>query len=495
MAQTIGPYVVGPLLGRGGMARVHRAQHQVTGERVALKVLELSADSSMEVVRRFRREAELLLSLSHLNLVKVLATGEEPTCCWMALDLVEGYSLGRYIEDSGVLPEVLALRIAAHVSRALAYLHEKGVVHRDVKPANILVANTGHVKLADFGVAKSEEFTAITQSDQLLGTLAYMAPEALSGSEVTSAADIFGLGLVLHRMLGGSVPRAAGSDTAADLTRLVDAMTAPAPAARPSASLTLEAVEKALAVRQADSPHVPLDALTLAELRADWDVAASFSTEVAPTEHHRFGKHRLLGAPVAAALLLVLVVGAGAWILRPVGPSVVLLDDFERAAPGWSFVGGQEFPGAQGDLSRDASVSHRGAGSYRLRGNFSRGGNYVGTWRSLANAQGLDFGELRLWVKSQDVSTVGVRFADATGQIHQNNVPLAAGERWQEIVLRPDQLAGLEHWGGANDGRWHPPARAFGLNLPRVDVTAITRAGTLWFDDLVGIPATGPQRP
>ena len=168
-------------------------------------------------------------------------------------------------------------------------------------------------------------------------------------------------------------------------------------------------------------------------------------------------------------------------------PPKLLLDDFEGNPEGWTFIDGREFPGAKGSLALDTAAAHGGKRSYRLQADFSGGGAYVGTWRDLASLKGRDFGELRVWVKAANVTRIGVRISDSTDQCHQKNggVPLAAATDWQEVVLKVSDLVGGEHWGGANDGKWHGPAKGFGLNIGKDSFAAGTPPqGSLHIDDV-----------
>ena len=170
------------------------------------------------------------------------------------------------------------------------------------------------------------------------------------------------------------------------------------------------------------------------------------------------------------------------------GPARKAIADFERDSRGWRYVGGEEFPGAKGGAAIDAAVARGGARSYRLEADFSGGGAYVGVWCELGALEGRDFRELRLWVKADNIRRVGVRILDASGQCHQKNgVPLRATADWQEVVLAVADLAGGEHWGGANDGRWHGPAAAFGLNIGRDSLAAQDRKATLFIDDVEAV--------
>jgi hypothetical protein len=174
----------------------------------------------------------------------------------------------------------------------------------------------------------------------------------------------------------------------------------------------------------------------------------------------------------------------GLWLLAQAGPGTrVPLDGFEKDASGWTYVGGEEFPGAKGSFGIDATVARRGSSSGKLSADFVGGGAYVGLWRDLASLKGQDFPEIRLWVKSSGVTRIGVRIADASEQCHQKSVALQPTPEWQEVVLRVRDLVGGEHWGGANDGKWHGPAKGLGLNLDKAGAAR----KTLWIDDVEAV--------
>lgn len=157
------------------------------------------------------------------------------------------------------------------------------------------------------------------------------------------------------------------------------------------------------------------------------------------------------------------------------------LDDFEKGSAGWNYVGGEEFPGARGSLTVDPAVAHGGTKSIRLSADFSGGGAYVGTWRTLDVLKGAEFTEIRLWAKGEGASRLGIRLIDSTDQCHQSHLPIGGSADWQQVVLKVKDLVGGEHWGGANDGRWHGPAKGFGINLGK-DGGAAKK--TLWIDDV-----------
>ena len=172
---------------------------------------------------------------------------------------------------------------------------------------------------------------------------------------------------------------------------------------------------------------------------------------------------------------------------RPGSSPRVLLDDFEEGKGGFGWVGGWEFPGAKGSLSIDSSVGRDSKASCKIDADFSGGGAYVGTWRDLTRLSNHNFKEIRFWIKAPNLTALGVRLADSSDQIHQRGIPVTPSPDWQEIVLKPAQMAGGEHWGGANDGVWHGPIKGFGLNVGKGSFTAGGTKGELWIDDVEGL--------
>jgi serine/threonine protein kinase len=207
---TIGPYaVVGRPLGRGGMATVYQVE-DTEGRPFAVKEFMPSLAADRELVRRFRQEFQILSQLSHPNLVRVLELFEANGTLNIRMEYLEAVSLKAVLKAVRPLPPVLALAIGARVAGALAYVHEKGILHRDVKPANILITNAGRVKLTDFGVARAGRGTH-TMKGAVIGTPAYLAPEQLSGRlDLGPPADIYSLGMVLFEMFEGRLPYPAG---------------------------------------------------------------------------------------------------------------------------------------------------------------------------------------------------------------------------------------------------------------------------------------------
>ena len=218
MTEVFGRYRVVGEIGRGGMGVVYRAHDPELDREVAVKHIQLAPDASREVrdelEKRFRREAKAAARIHHPGVVVIHDVGTTETGLYLVMELVDGESLGRRLER-GVFPDRgAALEVAARAAEALAAAHRAGVVHRDVKPANILISRDGRVLLTDFGVARSlDEVSELTRTGMVVGSPAYMAPEQLRGGAVDGRADLFSLGVVLYEMLLRKRPFPAQSIT------------------------------------------------------------------------------------------------------------------------------------------------------------------------------------------------------------------------------------------------------------------------------------------
>jgi serine/threonine-protein kinase len=199
-------YVVQSLIARGGMAEVYLAHDNLLDRRVALKVLfpEFARDPSF--VERFRREAQAAANLNDKNIVGIYDWGQEEGTYFIVMEYVDGRSLREILNEQGPISAKQAGEIGAEIASALAFAHAKGVVHRDVKPGNVLITSTGIVKVTDFGIARAGTSEQLTQAGNVMGTATYFSPEQAQGLPVDGRSDLYSLGVVLYEMVAGVTP-------------------------------------------------------------------------------------------------------------------------------------------------------------------------------------------------------------------------------------------------------------------------------------------------
>jgi len=287
-------YELRALAGSGGMADVFLAYDRVLDRDVALKLLKDRYAGDEDFVERFRREARSAAALSSPFIVPVFDRGEtDDGTYYIAMEYLPGGTLEDRIVGAGRLPPREAVEVAVQVAEALQAAHERGVVHRDVKPGNVLITRSGHAKVADFGIARAAEATTISEAGDILGSAKYMSPEQAAGGRVGPASDLYSLGVVLYEMLTGKVPFEAAAP--AD----VPAGHAKGPPGRPSDA----------------NPEVPeaLDALVMRLLSASAKDRCGSSAEllgelgrvrnglppIAPSPHE--ATTAALGGPMAAS--------------------------------------------------------------------------------------------------------------------------------------------------------------------------------------------------
>src|SRR5579883_1455227 len=208
----LGHYVVGKSLGKGGMGTVHEARDTRSGTVVALKVLDEKWLARPDIVARFRREAAAALALRHPCIVFLLDADLGARPPYLVFELQKGGSLADRLDRENRLPWRDAARIGAAIAAGLEAIHERGLVHRDLKPGNVLLDKKGHPRIADFGLVRGEKGsgidpTSLTESGEVVGTIEFMAPEQVkAGGEVKAPADLYALGCVLHTLLTGEPP-------------------------------------------------------------------------------------------------------------------------------------------------------------------------------------------------------------------------------------------------------------------------------------------------
>jgi serine/threonine-protein kinase len=262
-----GRYEVETLLGQGGMARVFRGTDRVLDRTVAIKVLSPQFADDDQFVARFRREAQAAAGLNHPNIVGVYDTGDQGDVHFIVMEYVEGRTLRDVIRSDGPLLPERAAEIGGAVARALSSAHEAGLVHRDIKPGNIMLTREGEVKVMDFGIARTSTGDTLTQTAAVLGTASYLSPEQAQGLPVDTRSDIYSLGCVLYEMLTGRAPFIGDSPVAIAYMHVKED---PVPPSRlnPDVPPTLDAVVlKAMAKNPANRYE------TAEELRADLERA------------------------------------------------------------------------------------------------------------------------------------------------------------------------------------------------------------------------------
>ena len=193
-------------IGMGGMAIVYRAEDLNTGHNVAVKVLRPEFNEDSEFVSRFQREAEAASKMTHHNIVNLLDVGMDGDNRYLVMEYVQGKTLKEVIQERGRLSAPLACQIAIRILSALEHAHRNGIVHRDIKPQNILVHADGHIKVADFGIARIADSATLSRGDMVMGSVHYFSPEQARGESASATSDIYSTGVVLYEMLTGRVP-------------------------------------------------------------------------------------------------------------------------------------------------------------------------------------------------------------------------------------------------------------------------------------------------
>ena len=223
-----GRYRIKSLIGSGGMANVYKAYDEESQRIVALKVIKDEHRGDMEFVRRFEREAQAVLMLSHENIVRSYDVGEDDGVSYIVLEYVEGKTLKEIIKEEGPLSPKTAVNYACQVLDALSHAHERGIIHRDVKPQNVIITPRGKAKLTDFGIARDAGATTRTfAGTNVIGSGHYISPEQARGDNATAGSDIYSCAIMLYEMLTGSVPFSGDNSVAVALKHLQEEIIPP----------------------------------------------------------------------------------------------------------------------------------------------------------------------------------------------------------------------------------------------------------------------------
>jgi eukaryotic-like serine/threonine-protein kinase len=319
-------YELVELVGTGGMSSVYKAHDRLLERNVALKVLHPHYGDDEEYVERFRREARAVAQMSHPNIVTVIDRGDDDGQQYIVFEYVDGENLKQLVERTGPLPPRRALELGIATADALAFAHEHGLVHRDVKPQNVLLTPDGEAKVTDFGIARSLDVEqGVTQTGTVLGTSNYLSPEQASGKPVTPATDVYSLGIVLYELLTGNVPFPGENFVAVAMQHINEPLPDLA-AQRPDVPLRLVAAIRRATEKDPARRFGSMDELAwelrqcLAEL-AEPDAERTFITPspvVRESRPHRVRARRrrgplyaLLALVVAGAIAAAAVIGLG----------------------------------------------------------------------------------------------------------------------------------------------------------------------------------------
>ena len=200
--------IIGNSIGMGGMSIVYKAMDEKDGRVVALKVLKEEFEKNEEYVKRFRREATAASKMSHENIVKIYAVGNDGPTQYLVMEYVEGHTLSQIIKQEGRLKSERAVRYALKILAAINHAHQNNIIHRDIKPQNILIDKNDNVKVADFGIARLVDSSSgtLTDSNTVMGSVHYISPEQANGDPVDEKSDLYSMGVVIYEMLTGEVP-------------------------------------------------------------------------------------------------------------------------------------------------------------------------------------------------------------------------------------------------------------------------------------------------
>src|SRR4051794_38321398 len=291
-----GRYRILRKLGAGGMANVYLAEDQELGRRVAIKILNDRHAHDEQFVERFRREAKNAAALSHPNIVSIYDRGQAEDTYYIAMEYLDGRSLKELIVSRGPAPVGVAIDYARQILTALRFAHRNGIVHRDIKPHNVLVDDEGRVKVTDFGIARAGA-SQMTEAGSIIGTAQYLSPEQARGAPVDQRSDLYSLGVVLYELLTGVVPFTG--DTPVEIAmKHLSQVPEPPSKMRPQVPHDLDAVVTRAIAKDPDQRYGSAEEMEADLARVARGVAVSPQTEEAMTQV-------LSGAGISTAATMV----------------------------------------------------------------------------------------------------------------------------------------------------------------------------------------------
>lgn len=301
-----GRYRIKSLIGSGGMANVYKAYDEESQRIVALKVLKDEHRGDMEFVRRFEREAQAVLMLSHENIVRSYDVGEDDGVSYIVLEYVEGKTLKEIIKEEGPLSPKTAVNYACQVLDALSHAHERGIIHRDVKPQNVIITPRGKAKLTDFGIARDAAATTRTfAGTNVIGSVHYISPEQARGDNATAGSDIYSCAIMLYEMLTGSVPFSGDNSVAVALKHLQEEIIPPiqvnSKIPRALSDVVVKAAAKNINMRYFTAPQMKADLQ-----RSLREPHGKFARIASPRQEHKKSTSIGIGN---IALMVVVVLG------------------------------------------------------------------------------------------------------------------------------------------------------------------------------------------
>src|SRR5579863_3909070 len=307
-----GRYRLEARIGAGGMSTVYRALDETLQRQVAIKLMNREVTSDSDQLERFRREARAVAQLSHPNVVGVIDAGEDAGRPYIVFEYVDGETLKERIRRLGRLPVTEAVAYAIEIARALGAAHARHIVHRDVKPQNVLIDEEGRAKVTDFGIPRTLDEDGLTADGRVLGTTDYVSPEQALGQRVTGQSDLYSLGIVLYEMLTGEVPFKGENQVAVAMKhvreQLPDVQTKRPEISAALAAIVETATAKRLEDRYADDAELIADLEDVLAIEAARSGSATGETTAVlrtlPTQTQRRIPFRLLHRVWAALLVL-----------------------------------------------------------------------------------------------------------------------------------------------------------------------------------------------